>query len=161
MVIPTEHKRGAGRFAVPPLGPALGLVPFLVYVTIFLIVPTAAVVVGAFQDSAGAFTMDHLQALTDDVVVTALWKSIVLAGTTALIGAFVGGLVAYLVSVGNPDNLLRRATMAVCGVLAQFGGVMLAFAFIATISFNGVSPSRCATGASTSTAAAGSSPCRA
>ena len=40
---------------------------------------------------------------------------------------------AYVVATGRPDGLLRRAVTAACGVLAQFGGVTLALAFIATI----------------------------
>lgn len=34
--------------------------------------------------------------------------------------------------------MLRRAVLALCSVLAQFGGVALAFAFLATIGLNGV-----------------------
>ena len=33
---------------------------------------------------------------------------------------------------------MHRAVIAGCGVLAQFGGVMLAFAFLATFGFTGV-----------------------
>ena len=38
----------------------------------------------------------------------------------------------------KPNGLLRRMVSAVSSVLAQFGGVMLAFAFIATLGINGV-----------------------
>ena len=34
---------------------------------------------------------------------------------------------------GNPNGVLRRLVTSACGVFAQFGGVTLAFAFIATI----------------------------
>jgi putative spermidine/putrescine transport system permease protein len=37
------------------------------------------------------------------------------------------------VASGNPDGLMRRLYIAASGVLAQFGGVTLAFAFLATI----------------------------
>lgn len=100
--------------------------------------PTVAVLLGAFRNNDGELTTANLQALADPVVLSSLWKSLILAGSTALIGAILGALLAYLVSVGSPENLLRRATLAVCGVLAQFGGVTLAFAFIATIGFSGV-----------------------
>ncbi len=48
-----------------------------------------------------------------------------------------GALLAYVVATGDPEGLLRRMVTAACGVLAQFGGVQLAFAFIATVGSEG------------------------
>ena len=48
-----------------------------------------------------------------------------------------GGLLSYAVATGRPGGLLRRVMTAVCGVLAQFGGVTLAFAFVATVGIQG------------------------
>ena len=53
-------------------------------------------------------------------------------------GAIVGGLLAWAVVRGDPNGLLRQLVIAASGVLAQFGGVMLAFAFLATFGFNGL-----------------------
>lgn len=48
-------------------------------------------------------------------------------------------LVSYALVIGaKPNGLLRRMVSAISSVLAQFGGVMLAFAFIATIGINGI-----------------------
>ena len=44
-----------------------------------------------------------------------------------------GAVLAYAVASGNPDGLIRRLYLAGSGVLAQFGGVTLAFAFLATM----------------------------
>ena len=50
-----------------------------------------------------------------------------------------GALASYALVIGSkPNGLLRRMISAISSVLAQFGGVMLAFAFIATIGINGV-----------------------
>jgi putative spermidine/putrescine transport system permease protein len=49
-----------------------------------------------------------------------------------------GALLAYLIVSLPPQNLLRRSALAISGVLAQFGGVVLAFAWIATIGPVGV-----------------------
>jgi putative spermidine/putrescine transport system permease protein len=126
----TTAKGGTGRrFAV---GPALPLLPFLIFVLVFLVVPTLTVVVGAFQDEDGRPTLGNLDALT------ALRGSLVLSASTALIGAVLGALLAYLIVSMPPQSLLRRATLAISGVLAQFGGVVLAFAWIATIGPVGV-----------------------
>jgi putative spermidine/putrescine transport system permease protein len=42
------------------------------------------------------------------------------------------------VAAGPAHGLLRRIVLAGSGTLAQFGGVMLAFAFLATFGFNGL-----------------------
>lgn len=117
--------------------PSLMLVPFLAYLTIFLLVPTVTVVVGAFQEE-GRFSLVNIQTLFEPAVLRTLRNSILLSGSTALIGAVFGALLSYLVVTAPPTSLFRRAVMSVAGVLAQFGGVTLAFAFIATLGFSGV-----------------------
>ena len=119
------------------LAPVLGLVPFLGFLTIFLLIPTIAVVVGAFVERDQP-SLSNIRALFDGVVMRTLWNSVVLSGSSAVIGAVLGALLAYAVVTGRPDGLLRRSVTAACGVLAQFGGVTLAFAFIATLGFSGV-----------------------
>jgi putative spermidine/putrescine transport system permease protein len=116
--------------------PALGMVPFLGYLTIFLFIPTVVIAVGAFRDNGHA-SLANIEALGDGSVMHALRQSLVVSASTAVIGAVLGALLAYAVVTGRPDGLLRRAVTSICGVLAQFGGVMLAFAFIATIGFSG------------------------
>ncbi|MBD3923032.1 ABC transporter permease subunit [Nocardioides cavernae] len=123
------------RFAV---GPALPLLPFLLFVLVFLVVPTLTVVLGAFQDEDGRPTLGNLDALTSEAALTALRGSLVLSASTAVIGAVLGAVLAYLIVSMPAQSLLRRATLAVSGVLAQFGGVVLAFAWIATIGPVGV-----------------------
>jgi putative spermidine/putrescine transport system permease protein len=119
------------------LGPALGLAPFLGYLAVFLLVPTIVVLVGAFSDN-GRPSLNNIETLFSSGVLRTLWRSVLLSGSTAVIGAVLGALLAYAVVTGRPDGLLRRAVTSACGVLAQFGGVTLAFAFIATIGFSGV-----------------------
>lgn len=118
------------------LAPALGLVPFLGYLTIFLLIPTIAVIVGAFSEK-GSPSLRNIQALGGSEVMRTLWRSILLSGSTAVLGAVLGALLAYAVVTGSPDGMLRRMVTSACGVLAQFGGVTLAFAFIATVGFSG------------------------
>ncbi|RYB95884.1 ABC transporter permease subunit [Nocardioides oleivorans] len=132
----TAPSAGTGRrFSV---GPFLALIPFLAFVLVFLLVPTLTVVVGAFQDGDGRPTLGNLDALTSEAAISALKGSLILSGSTAVIGAALGALLAYLVVSMKPTSLLRRTTLAVSGVLAQFGGVTLAFAWIATIGPVGV-----------------------
>jgi putative spermidine/putrescine transport system permease protein len=130
-----EQGRRVSRAA--RLTPWLALLPFLGYVTIFLVVPTITVLVGAFSQD-GRFSTARVQSLGTDAALRALWRSLLLSGSTAVIGAVFGALLAYLVVTRPATSVLRRVAISVSGVLAQFGGVMLAFAFIATFGFSGV-----------------------
>jgi putative spermidine/putrescine transport system permease protein len=114
----------------------LGAVPFLGYVGIFLLLPTAIVAVSAVTVNGG-LGLANFNELTQPFLVRAFVNSVVLSAGTALIGAVLGALMAYAVATGNPDGILRRLVTSACGVLAQFGGVTLAFAFIATIAQQG------------------------
>ncbi|MCT7661478.1 ABC transporter permease [Mycobacterium deserti] len=116
---------------------ALPLVPFLTVVVIFLVVPTVTVIVSAlFVD--GAFSLARIEALFSEAALTALGRSVLLSGTTALIGAVLGAVLAWLIVSSPASSMVRRAVMSMCSVLAQFGGVALAFAFLATVGLNGV-----------------------
>ena len=57
---------------------------------------------------------------------------------TAILGAILGGLFAWALVTGKPGGIFYRVSVALSSVLAQFGGVMLTFAFLATFGFNGV-----------------------
>ncbi|CRZ17434.1 ABC transporter permease [Mycolicibacterium neworleansense] len=116
---------------------ALPLLPFVAVVTVFLIVPTVTVIVMAFF-ADGSFSLERIAALFSGTALTALGKSIALSASTALIGAVLGAVLAWLIFSSPPQSMLRRAVLALCSVLAQFGGVALAFAFLATIGLNGV-----------------------
>ena len=127
----TSRFRGAGNY--------LALIPFHLYVGVFLVLPTLIVTIGAFTTTEGEFTLDNIGALfTTDLFIDAFVKSIQLAVITAILGAVLGGLLAWAVVRGDPNGLLRQLVIAASGVLAQFGGVMLAFAFLATFGFNGL-----------------------
>ena len=130
-------QRGPGALVRRTL-PYVGTLPFLVYVGTFLVYPTLIVVTGAFDDGRGRPTLANVQALADDVYLTAFARSLQLSLVTALVGAGIGALVAYAVASAPRESLLRRVVLAASGVLAQFGGVMLAFAFLATVGFSGL-----------------------
>src|SRR4029079_19309817 len=86
----------------------------------------------------GVFSFDRIQALFSGTALSALAKSVLLSGSTAIIGAVLGAVLAWLIVSSPPSSMVRRAVISLCSVLAQFGGVALAFAFLATIGLNGV-----------------------
>jgi putative spermidine/putrescine transport system permease protein len=115
-----------------PLG-WVGAVPFFAYVAVFLLLPTGIIAVGAFLAENGSSTLTNFSSLSQSNIVKASVNTVFLSAITAVVGAFLGALVAYAVATGNPDGVLRRLVVSASGVLAQFGGVTLAFAFLATI----------------------------
>jgi putative spermidine/putrescine transport system permease protein len=119
------------------VGALLGVLPFVAYTTVFLLIPTLIVVVGAFVDGQGRPTLGNLSALTQPQIVAGFVRSVVLSAVTAVLGAVFGALLAYAVSTAREGGPLRRMINSLCGVLAQFGGVTLAFAFVATVGFQG------------------------
>ena len=130
---------GAGSRRLRGAGNYLALIPFHLYVGVFLILPTLIVAYGAFTTADGRFTFDNVNRLfSDEVYVEAFVRSIQLAVGTAIAGAVIGGMLCWAVVRADPDGLLRQLVIGVSGVLAQFGGVMLAFAFLATFGFNGL-----------------------
>ena len=113
------------------------MVPFGLLVTFFLVIPTLVVVIGSFLDADNRFTLANVRGLGQDVVVQAYARSVWISAVTAVLGAVLGALLAHAISTANPAGVLRRVVTAACGVLAQFGGVTLAFAFLATFGFTG------------------------
>ena len=111
----------------------IGAVPFMAYVGLFLILPTTIIAVGAFFDANNSFTLDNFAHLSRSYVVQATITTTVVSALTAVLGASFGAILAYAIVTGNPNGILRRITLSASGVLAQFGGVTLAFAFIASI----------------------------
>lgn len=117
---------------------ALGLVPFAAYLVLFLVLPTALAVGSGLFDDEGAPTLENFAALGDPVILQTFWNSGWLSLLTAVVGAVVGALACYAM-LGLPETgAVRTMVDAASGVLAQFGGVMLAFAWIATIGLQGV-----------------------
>lgn len=128
---------GSGRRRRAALD-SLGVVPFLAYVGVFLLYPTALVVLGAFEDGTGRPTLANLRALGGEPYRSAFLRSLELSALTAVLGAVVGALLAWAVSTGRPEGALRRLVTAAAGVLAQFGGVTLTFAFLAALGLQGL-----------------------
>jgi putative spermidine/putrescine transport system permease protein len=116
----------------------LGVVPFFVFVGLFLFLPSVSLVVGAFQDEAGGFTLENVRILFQAQFLGAYWNSIALSALTAGLGVIFGGLLAYAALTGGTPRWVRPVITTFSGVAANFAGVPLAFAFIATLGTTGV-----------------------
>jgi putative spermidine/putrescine transport system permease protein len=116
----------------------LGLTPFALYVLIFLAIPTTLAVTTGFFTEDGAFTFENIAGLFEPYVLATFASSLWVSAVTAIAGAVIGALVCYAMLGTRAEGALRTIVDSASSVLAQFGGVMLAFAFIATIGIQGL-----------------------
>jgi len=115
----------------------VGVVPFSLYTFVFLGIPTLAIVIGAFQRPSGGFTFDNIRIASSGVYRTGFETSVELAVLTSVVPGIVGLLVAYVIRTSRGEAL-RRIVSTASGVFANFGGVPLAFLFIATLGTTGI-----------------------
>ena len=133
---------GLARLTVPGalrwLRRIAGIVPFGAYVTLGLLIPLIAVAIGAFQDNNGGFTFSNVSAATHGIYLHGFWQSIILSVFTSVLPAIFGLLIAYAIFTAKRGNVLRQVTVTASGVFANFGGVPLAFLFIASLGSTGL-----------------------
>lgn len=115
----------------------IGAVPFFAYVALFLLLPTGIIVAGSFFTKDGSFTFANFVGIDKPYIIKSFTNSLIISSASAGIGAVVGAVLAYAVVTGNPNGTLRRLVTSASGVLAQFGGVALAIALIATLGSEG------------------------
>lgn len=103
--------------------------PLILFIGAFLVLPSAQLLATAFRDDDGQFTIVHLNAIIDSL--PAFKNSVLLSGASALLGTVIGGVTAYLIS--SKGARTRSFVRAFSAVAANFAGVPLAFAFVATL----------------------------
>ncbi|MDE1178908.1 ABC transporter permease subunit [Paraburkholderia sp.] len=111
----------------------IGVLPFFLFALLFLILPTLFLIVGAFQDAQGHFTLDNFVQLLQPSVLEAYWISFKVSAASALGGAVLGSLLAWAAVQGKLPGWIRPTLMTFSGVASNFAGVPLAFAFICTL----------------------------
>ena len=120
----------------------LAVVPLLVFVAVAFGVPAIAMLNGAFSvknqtTGATSYSSANLTTSLQGAYLTALLGSIKLSAVSAGIGTVLGLPLAQVV-VTSRFRALREAALTASGVLANFGGIPLAFAFVATLGNAGV-----------------------
>jgi putative spermidine/putrescine transport system permease protein len=111
--------------------PWLGLVPFFVFLGLFLVVPTIAVFGKAFSGSA---MRDAVRGQFRHY----FWESIKLSAVSALLGGLIGIVLALVVVRMQRPRWLRSVVSAFAGVAANMGGIILAFMFITSLGVQGL-----------------------
>lgn len=134
----------------------LGLSPFFLYVGVFFLVPIGFILYNAFRrkvtssgtqrdpvtqqfihTTTSSFTTSNVSASLQGIYRTSLINSVKLSVIVAIVGAVVGLLLAYAV-VNSRSTALRQIVLAAAAVTANFGGIPLAFLFVATVGNSGI-----------------------
>jgi putative spermidine/putrescine transport system permease protein len=115
----------------------VGIVPFLIFVILFLFWPASSLIIGSFQNPSGGFTLDNILGLFTPSILNSYILSIQISIVTALGGGILGFMLAYAAIHGGLPRWIRTALTTFSGVASNFAGVPLAFAFIATLGHTG------------------------
>ncbi len=124
-----------GGRVLPALGrvlPYLFIAAFIAVSTLFLVAPTVMLAVQSVNGKDG-LTLQYLEALGDEHFVLAFRHSIQLSLYSAVVGVVAGGLIAHAVLAPGAPRGLQSAVTSFSAVAANFAGVPLAFAFVATL----------------------------
>jgi putative spermidine/putrescine transport system permease protein len=116
----------------------VGVLPFFLYAGLFLLLPAGQVLWGSFQSVDGGLTLDNVQALYHEPHLSSFKTSIEVSVVTALAGGTLGFLIAYSAIREGTPRIVRTILTTFSGVAANFAGIPLAFAFIATLGTIGI-----------------------
>ncbi len=116
----------------------LGIVPFMIFALLFLILPTFNIVLGAFRTPGGELTLNNIVNLFTPSIIGAFWISIKISLASALLGCLIGFLIAASVTLGGLPGWIRGPLLTFSGVASNFAGVPLSFAFLATLGRLGI-----------------------
>lgn len=116
----------------------LALVPFLLLIFIFELLPLCSIIFKSFvQEGNGGFTLDnYINVFSKPIYRQAITNSIVISMISAVVGivvAFIGAKAAH-----NTESSLKRVFMSILNMTSNFAGVPLAFSFIILLGKTGV-----------------------
>lgn len=112
------------------------ILPFLVLVLLFFIVPLIYMVISSFSNGAG-FTLSHYdEALTSSYILQGFKNSITLAAVSAMIALIVTLFAVYaMMRFSEP---VRERILMISNLTSNFSGIPLAFAFIVLLGNSGL-----------------------
>lgn len=114
------------------------LLPFLVIVALFELVPLLMIIVGSFKpDSGSGVTLDnYVRVFSKPAYQTAITNSLIIT----LFSAFVGIILAVLAASAarNSNRKVQNVFSSILNITSNFAGVPLAFAYMIMLGNSGV-----------------------
>jgi putative spermidine/putrescine transport system permease protein len=132
-----EGAPSRGRtFFTFPLKSYLPALPLLAVVGYFFLFPISKLIYVSFLSNENTLTLGNFVTAFKDPYKTGFLNSIKIGLFSAAIAAFPGAVAAYFIETRGSSKL-RRTIAVMNGVLANTGGVPLAFMFFAAIGIQG------------------------
>ena len=126
-----KAKRDATRVGIP-----LPLIPFILIVGFFFLYPMAHVIYLSFQSNEGLWTIANYETVFTFPYNQGLIGSVKLGVYSALLASIPGAFIAYVVTTRGSERF-KRFLATLNGVIANTGGIPLAFMFTAAIGRGG------------------------
>ncbi|TRZ63774.1 MAG: ABC transporter permease subunit [Streptomycetaceae bacterium] len=114
----------------------LPAIPLLLILGYFFLFPISRLIYVSFLSNDHTFTLSNFETAFKEPYKTGFLNSIKIGLLSAAIAAFPGAIAAYFIESRGPSKL-RRTIAVMSGVLANTGGVPLAFMFTAAIGLQG------------------------
>ena len=115
------------------VAPAL---PLLAIIGFFFLFPIGRLIYVSFMSNENTFTLDNFRTAMQEPYRSGFFNSIKIGLFSAAIAALPGAIAAYFIESRGPVKL-RRTISVMSGVLANTGGVPLAFMFYAALGIQG------------------------
>jgi putative spermidine/putrescine transport system permease protein len=115
------------------VAPAL---PLLAIIGFFFLFPIGRLIYVSFMSNENTFTLDNFRTTMQEPYRSGFFNSIKIGLYSAAIAAVPGAVAAYFIESRGPVKL-RRTISVMSGVLANTGGVPLAFMFYAALGIQG------------------------
>jgi len=115
------------------IAPAL---PLLVIIGYFFLFPIGRLIYVSFMSNENTFTLDNFRTAMQEPYRSGFTNSIKIGLVSAAIASLPGAFAAYFIESRGPVKL-RRTISVMSGVLANTGGVPLAFMFYAALGIQG------------------------
>jgi putative spermidine/putrescine transport system permease protein len=110
--------------------------PLLAIIGFFFLFPIGRLIYVSFMSNENTFTLDNFRTTTQEPYRSGFINSIKIGLYSAAIAAVPGAIAAYFIESRGPVKL-RRTISVMSGVLANTGGVPLAFMFYAALGIQG------------------------
>lgn len=114
----------------------LPALPLLAIIGFFFLFPIGRLIYVSFMSNENTFTLDNFRTTMQEPYRSGFINSIKIGLFSGAIAALPGAIAAYFIETRGPSRL-RRTIAVMSGVLANTGGVPLAFMFYAALGIQG------------------------
>jgi len=111
------------------------LLPLIIVLFAFLILPFLSIIISSFTTDSGIFTIKYYKNSFQKLYLESLKNSLVLAISTTFIGMLAGSLIAFVLVKIKPK--FRNFMLSLTSVPLTFSGIVIAYSFIVMLGSSG------------------------